>query len=136
MSPEIIVILSLYGAGLAWVGWLACINARRIRVQAAVTQTRVTRLNLDDWGQALMVKMDERFDAMEEAQTQREQDRMAYVLTNAEHLGGVRSTNQLLTGQLGTLAAKLDRQIELAAARRRPAASQAARRDTDHPLSA
>ena len=136
MPPELIVILSLYGVGLAWVGWLACTNARRIRVQEATTQNKVTRLNLDDWGQALMVKMDERFDAMEEAQTKREQDRMAYLLKNAEELGGVRSTNQLLTGQLGTLAAKLDRQIELAAVRRRTTTSQSARRDTDHPLSA
>ena len=121
IAPEIIVMLSLYGVVLVWVGWLACINARRIRVQEAVSQTRVTRLALDDWGQALMVKMDERFDAMEASQARREQDRMAYLLKNAEELGGVRSTNQLLTGQLGTLAAKLDRQIELAAAgRRRP----------------
>ncbi len=124
MSPEIIVILSLYGVVLVWVGWLASINARRIRVQEAVSQTRVTRLNLDDWGQALMVKMDERFDAMEAAQSKREQERMAYLLKNAEELGGVRSTNQLLTGQLGTLAAKLDRQIELTAAARRGANAQ------------
>ena len=131
MSPEIIVILSLYGVGLVWVGWLASTNARRIRVQEAVSQTRVTRLNLDDWGQALMVKMDERFDAIEAAQSKREQDRMAYLLKNAEELGGVRSTNQLLTGQLGTLAAKLDRQIELTAAARRREKAQAVKAMTN-----
>ena len=69
-----------------------------------------------------MVRLDARFDAMEAAQHRREQERMAYLLKNAEELGGVRSTNQLLTGQLATLAAKLDRQIELS---RLPAASPA-----------
>ena len=81
-------------------------------MQEAVAQERVTRPALDAWGSDLMVAGRE-FDAMEAAQARREQERMAYLLKNAEELGGVRSTNQLLTGQLATLAAKLDRQIEL-----------------------
>ena len=85
----------------------------RLRRQEQAARERVTPPALDALGQLLMVKMDEKFDAMEAAQARRELERMAYLLKNAEELGGVRSTNQLLTGQLATLAAKLDRQIEL-----------------------
>ena len=86
---------------------------RRLNVQETIGQERVTRAALEDLGQLLMTKMDEKFDEMEAAQARREEERMAYLLKNAELLGGVRSANQLLTGQLATLAAKLDRQIEL-----------------------
>ncbi len=86
---------------------------RRLRLHEISTRDRVTRSTLDDLGQLLMTKMDEKFDHMEAAQARREAERMAYLLKNAEVLGGVRSANQLLTGQLAILAAKLDRQIEL-----------------------
>ena len=86
---------------------------RRLRLQEAASLNRVTRPDMDDLGQLLMTKMDEKFDEMEAAQARREAERMAYLLKNAELLGGVHSANQLLTGQLATLAAKLDRQIEL-----------------------
>ncbi len=105
--------------------WLTLRNTPRLRRQDTVAQERVTRPALDAWGAELMVRLDARFDAMEAAQSRREQERMAYLLKNAEELGGVRSTNQLLTGQLATLAAKLDRQIELT---RLPSA----RRHDDH----
>ena len=82
---------------------------RRLSVQERDGQGRVTRAALEDLGQLLMTKMDEKFDEMEAAQARREEERMAYLLKNAELLGGVRSVNQLLTGQLATLAAKLDR---------------------------
>ena len=114
MTPDLHAVLALvYGAALWAVGWQTVRNTQRLRVQEVTAQERVTRPALDAWGEELMVRLDARFDAMEAAQHRREQERMAYLLKNAEELGGVRSTNQLLTGQLATLAAKLDRQIEL-----------------------
>ena len=113
MMPDLTGVLALYAAALLVVGWLTLRNTQRLRTQDIVAQERVTRPALDAWGAELMVRLDARFDAMEAAQSRREQERMAYLLKNAEELGGVRSTNQLLTGQLATLAAKLDRQIEL-----------------------
>lgn len=86
---------------------------RRLRLHETSIRDRVTRSTLDDLGRLLMTKMDEKFDEVEAAQARREAERLAYLLKNAELLGGVRSANQLLTGQLATLAAKLDRQIEL-----------------------
>ncbi len=86
---------------------------QRIRTHEGVARERVTKTALEQFGQELFVRMDGRFDAMEAAQAKREEQRMAYLLKNAEELGGVRSTNQLLTGQLATLSAKLDRQIEI-----------------------
>ena len=59
-----------------------------------MARERVTQPGLDAWGAELMVRLDARFDAMEAAQHRREQERMAYLLKNAEELGGVRSTNQ------------------------------------------
>ncbi len=129
MTPsEITQILALYALALTWVIWQVAQNARRIRSAEIIAQERITRPALDAWGAGLMIKLDARFDAMEAAQARREEDRMAYLLKNAEELGGVRSTNQLLTGQLATLAAKLDRQIEfsrLASAPSFPAAPDA-----------
>ncbi len=113
MTPNLSGVLALYAVALCGIGWLTLRNTQRLRVQDAVAQERVTRPALDAWGAELMVRLDARFDAMEAGQSRREQERMAYLLKNAEELGGVRSTNQLLTGQLATLAAKLDRQIEL-----------------------
>ena len=99
--------------GLLGVWSFALHLLRRLGAQESVSQERVTRASLEDLGQLLMTKMDEKFDEMEAAQARREEERMAYLLKNAELLGGVRSANQLLTGQLATLAAKLDRQIEM-----------------------
>ena len=113
MTPNLTGVLALYAAALCGVGWLTVRTAQRLRDQEVIAQERVTRPALDAWGAELMVRLDARFDAMEAAQHRREQERMAYLLKNAEELGGVRSTNQLLTGQLATLAAKLDRQIEI-----------------------
>ncbi len=113
MTPELTAVLTLYGWVLGVVAWLTVRNARRLREQEIIARERVTQPGLDAWGAELMVRLDARFDAMEAAQHRREQERMAYLLKNAEELGGVRSTNQLLTGQLATLAAKLDRQIEI-----------------------
>ena len=113
MTPELTGVLALYGATLCAVAWLTVRNTQRLRDQEVIAQERVTQPGLDAWGAELMVRLDARFDAMEAAQSRREQERMAYLLKNAEELGGVRSTNQLLTGQLATLAAKLDRQIEI-----------------------
>ncbi len=113
MTPELTTVLALYGTALCGVAWLSVRNAQRLRDQEVIAQERVTQPGLDAWGAELMVRLDARFDAMEAAQHRREQERMAYLLKNAEELGGVRSTNQLLTGQLATLAAKLDRQIEI-----------------------
>ena len=113
MTPDLTGLLALYALALSGVGWLTLRNTQRLRTQQTITQERVTRPALDAWGAELMVRLDARFDAMEAAQARREQERMAYLLKNAEELGGVRSTNQLLTGQLAALAAKLDRQIEI-----------------------
>ena len=103
-------------------GVFALYLLRRLGAEETNSRERVTRSALEDLGQLLMTKMDEKFDAMEAAQARREEERMAYLLKNAELLGGVRSANQLLTGQLATLAAKLDRQIELS--RLQPGGSQ------------
>lgn len=109
---EIEALLTLaFGVMGVWVFSLYLL--RRLCAQESMTQSWVTKPLLDDLGQLLMTKMDEKFDEMEAAQARREEERMAYLLKNAELLGGVRSANQLLTGQLATLAAKLDRQIEL-----------------------
>ena len=113
MTPELTAVLALYGWVLGVVAWLTVRNARRLREQEIIARERVTQPGLDAWGAELMVRLDARFDAMEAAQHRREQERMAYLLKNAEELGGVRSTNQLLTGPRATLAAKLDRQIEI-----------------------
>ncbi len=113
LFPGLIEALLVLAAGLLGVWTFSLHLLARLRRQETAARERVTHPALDALGQLLMVKMDEKFDAMEAAQSQREQERMAYLLKNAEELGGVRSTNQLLTGQLATLAAKLDRQIEL-----------------------
>ena len=107
---EALLVLTL---GLLGVWVFALYLLRRLGAEETNNRERVTRSALEDLGQLLMTKMDEKFDEMEAAQARREEERMAYLLKNAELLGGVRSANQLLTGQLATLAAKLDRQIEL-----------------------
>ncbi len=112
LPGEVEALLTL-ALGLLSVWVFALYLLRRLRVQEISARDRVTKPSLDDLGQLLMTKMDEKFDEMEAAQARREAGRMAYLLKNAELLGGVRSANQLLTGQLATLAAKLDRQIEL-----------------------
>ena len=107
---EAVIVLAL---GLLGVWTFTLFLLQRLRIQESLTRERVTQRALDTLGQLLMTKMDEKFDEMETAQGKREAERMAYLLKNAELLGGVRSANELLTGQLATLAAKLDRQIEL-----------------------
>lgn len=113
LLPGEVELLLLLTLGLLGVWVFALYLRRRVSVQEISSQERVTRRALEDLGQLLMTKMDEKFDEMEAAQARREEERMAYLLKNAELLGGVRSANQLLTGQLATLAAKLDRQIEI-----------------------
>ncbi len=113
MMPGVIEALAVL-AFLLLLLWAFCIYLlQRIRAQEITAQERVTQPALDAFGTELLAQMDVRFNAMEAAQARRETERMAYLLKNAEELGGVRSTNQLLTGQLATLAAKLDRQIEI-----------------------
>lgn len=112
LPGEVEALLALT-VGLLGVWVFALYLLRRLYVQEILNQGRVTRASLEDLGQLLMTKMDEKFDEMEAAQARREEGRTAYLLKNAEVLGGLSSANQLLTGQLATLSAKLDRQIEL-----------------------
>ena len=65
--------------GLAGVWALALVLLQRIRVQEGLTRERVTQHALDQLGQLLMTKMDEKFDEMEAAQGKREGERMAYL---------------------------------------------------------
>ena len=113
LLPGEVEALLVMALGLLGVWVFALYLLRRLGAEETNSRERVTRSALEDLGQLLMTKMDEKFDEMEAAQARREEERMAYLLKNAELLGGVRSANQLLTGQLATLAAKLDRQIEL-----------------------
>ena len=121
MMGGVIEALTVLALGLLGV-WGFCIHLlQRIRTQEVTARERVTQPALEAFGKELLEQMDVRFDAMEAAQAKRETDRMAYLLKNAEELGGVRSTNQLLTGQLAQLAAKLDREIEVTRVSRQPA---------------
>ena len=113
LMPGLMEAMIVLALGLLGVWIFSLFLLQRLRVLESLTRERVTQRALDTLGQLLMTKMDEKFDEMETAQGKREAERMAYLLKNAELLGGVRSANELLTGQLATLAAKLDRQIEL-----------------------
>lgn len=116
LPGEVEALLALT-VGLLGVWIFALYLRRRLAAQEVSNQERVTRSALEDLGQLLMTKMDEKFDQMAAAQARREEGRTAYLLKNAEVLGGVRSANGLLTGQLAILSAKLDRQIELSRTR-------------------